>query len=159
MLLAARGYVSYGLIWKLIFPFILVAIGIKVVWSGVFGEPVKEKIKSVEPNDLDSIAAVFSEEYRIVEKSFKGAVVDAVFGSVKLDLREAKISKEASLKVSAIFGGVDIIVPKNVTLKVKSTKIFGGVEQQYRDSDSKDKNGEKIIYIEATSIFGGIKIK
>lgn len=158
LLLAARGLITYRLIAQLFVPFILIVIGFNIIWSSIFERKIKEKVSS-NKDDLDNIVSVFSDEYRVVDKKFNGAVVDTVFGHAMLDLRKAKIDKEATIKISTIFGGVDILVPKDVFIKVKSNKIFGGVEKQVYDEPKEHKKDEKTIYIDATAVFGGVKIK
>ena len=71
-----------------------------------------------------------------------------------LDLTNAKIKNEAVITASAIFGGIDIIVPKDVEVKVKSTPIFGGVSNK-----SKTKDAKKVIYVDALALFGSVDIK
>ena len=50
--------------------------------------------------------------------------------------------KEAVIKASAIFGGVEIFVPSNINLKVKGTPIFGGVSNKVINK----KENEKTIF-------------
>ena len=88
------------------------------------------------------------------DEKFENATVDAVFGSVVLDLSKAKIKDEAVVTVSAIFGGIDIIVPKDVVVKIKSTPIFGGVS-----NTTKTKDAKKVIYIDALALFGSVEVK
>ena len=78
-----------------------------------------------------------------------------MFGSVNLDIIKANIEKEPVIKASAIFGGVQIIVPTNVNVKVKSTPIFGGVSNKTINK----KENEKVIYVDAFCMFGGVDIK
>ena len=59
------------------------------------------------------------------------------------------------LYASSIFGGIDIIVPKDVNIKVTSTSIFGGVENKVKNNTT----NKKTIYINATCLFGGVDIK
>ena len=60
------------------------------------------------------------------------------------------------INASAAFGGIDIFLPDNVNVKVKSSAIFGGV------SDKKKRphiEGAKTVYINADTAFGGVDIK
>ena len=88
-------------------------------------------------------------------EEFKGANLVAVFGGIKLDLRNAKLEEETVMKASAIFGGIDIIVPKDVNVKIKSTSIFGGVSNKVKNIEE----NKKVIYIECVCLFGGVDIK
>ncbi len=157
LLLVTRDIIEFELVFKLLVPFILVVIGVSIIANEIFGSKVKEKVAQTKESDLDYISAVLREEMRVIDKNFKGATVDGIFGHAVVDLRKAKFTKEAALKVSAIFGSVDIIVPKDTEVKIKATKIFGGVEKLTFKSDKEDK--EKTIYIDAFAMFGGISIK
>ena len=89
-------------------------------------------------------------------QEFKGADFTAVFGGVKCDLRNAIINSDQVINASSTFGGIDIFVPSNVQVKIKSTPIFGGVN----DRASHTTNPEApTLYINATCIFGGVEIR
>ena len=45
---------------------------------------------------------------------------------------------------------------ENVNVKISATSIFGGVSDERKN---KTKNNEHTIYINTTSMFGGIEIK
>lgn len=155
LLLAARDIISFELIGKLIIPFILIVIGVSLIFNDICKRKITEKIKEVNTKNLEHIVATFSEQK--VDKDgekFNGNNLDAIFGSVELDLRKASIENNTVIKASTIFGGIDILVPDNVTVKVKSTAIFGGV-----DNKSKNKENKTTIYIDAFCLFGGIDIK
>jgi len=137
-------------------PIIFVAIGLSMIFNETIKGKISEKVKEGKKNGLENITATFSEQKaQKAGEDFKGANLDAVFGSVVLDLREANIEKEAVIKASAIFGGVEIFTPADVNVKVKATPIFGGVS----DKSLSKKDSEKIIYIEAFCMFGGVDIK
>ena len=65
------------------------------------------------------------------------------------------IEKEAVIYASSIFGGIEIFVPSDVNVKVKSTAIFGGTSNKVINQ----KENEKTIYIESFCMFGGVDIK
>ena len=60
------------------------------------------------------------------------------------------------INASAIFGGITIYVPENVNVKITSTSMFGGVSDERK---LKNKDAKHTIYINATSVFGGVEIK
>lgn len=156
LLLACQDIIRFDLIAKLIIPFILVSIGISFLFSDGIKSRVTEQIKKVNSNDLENIVATFAEQkIRKDDEDFKGANLDAVFGGVSLDLRKANIEKETVIKASSIFGEVNILVPKDVNVKVKATPIFGGVTNKITNH----KENKKTIYVDAFCMFGGIDIK
>lgn len=156
LLFIARDLISLEIIAKLIIPIIFVLIGLSLIFNNTVKKNISDKVKKGSKNGLEPIVATFAEQK--IDKDneeFKGSVLDAVFGSIVLDLRKAEITKDAVIKASAIFGAIDILVPKDVEVKVKATPIFGSVSNKTR----KDKESKKVIYIEAFSMFGGVDIK
>ena len=152
LLLACQGILRLDLILKLIIPFIFITIGI----SFLFGEKTKEKMKGLNKENLENITSTFSEQKINKENEiFKGGNLDAIFGGITLDLRKAELEKETFIKASCIFGGIDILLPEDVNVKVKATPIFGGVTNKLRNHKENKKN----IYIDAFCMFGGIDIK
>lgn len=158
LLLGARGIIDYSLLVKLIVPIILVVIGISVMFDGVFEKSFKAGFDKAKPTgSYESLAGVLSEEIRVVEDEFVGSTVDAVFGHAVLSLKKCKMPNDATIKASAIFGAVDIIVPDDIVVIVRSTKILGSVNK-YIDTKEKKKSA-KTLYIDAFAMFGGVNIK
>ena len=153
LLLMCNNLIRFDIIIKLFIPAIFVIIGLYLILGSSINSKVKEKIKSTNKDNLESIVATFAEKNEKPNK-FNGAKVDAIFGSVYLDLSESSIKNESVIVATGIFGSVNIKVPEDVEVKIKSTPIFGGVSNK-----SKGKNEKKIIYIEAYAVFGSVDIK
>ena len=116
----------------------------------------KEKTKCLDSKDTENIFAAFGEQnVNKAGENFEKANLNAIFGSVKLDLREAKLEKETVIGAWAIFGGIEILVPKDCIVKVKGTPIFGGISNERKNKE----DATKTIYIEGYAVFGGIEIK
>ena len=156
LLLLCQGWLRFDLVIKLFIPAILVFVGIYLIFGNLFRNKIVDKVNEIKSKgNGEAITATFSEQF--VAKSgeeFKNANIDAIFGSVVLDLTDAKIKDEAVITASAIFGGIDIIVPKDVEVKIKSTPIFGGVS-----NTTKTKDAKKVIYIDALALFGSVEVK
>ena len=58
------------------------------------------------------------------DEEFTGCDISAVFGGVKCDLRNAIIKEDVLINASSIFGGITILVPKDINVKISSTSIF-----------------------------------
>ena len=156
LLLGVNNIISFELIGKLIVPFILVAIGLSILFRETIKSNITKKVADANKEGLEWITATFGGQKAIKDgEEFKGANIDSVFGGVELDLRKAIITKEATIKASAIFGGIDIFVPEDVNIKIKSTPIFGGVSNKAKYN----KESDKTIYIDAFCMFGGVDIK
>lgn len=100
--------------------------------------------------------AFFGSTEEMVETKFSGGYTKLVFGYLSLDLRNAKIEKNSTLKVLSIFGETDILVPENTEVITTSTNILGGTENLKTPSESKKANK---LYIESISILGNTRIK
>ncbi len=159
LLLSCQGMLDFGLIWKLLLPTVLVVIGLSLIFKDAVGGKVKEEIKRLNQNRTGSneYCATFSgQNVKFDGEKFEGLDLTAVFGGVKCDLRNAIIESDQVINASSIFGGIEILVPENVKIKVKSTPIFGGVSEKSKSSVSEEAH---VIYINATCIFGGVEIK
>ena len=66
------------------------------------------------------------------------------------------ITKDTVIGAFSLFGGVDIRVPEDVQVKIKSGFIFGGVSDERKGDASK---GKYTIYLDAAGGFGGVEIK
>lgn len=159
LLLCARDILSFAVIGKLIFPFILVMIGLNFIFKDIFQTKVNEKIKKLNKERVDgeNFCATFGGiKNSFKGQEFKGANIDAIFGGVEIDLSEAVINHDEIINANAIFGGIDIKAPKGVNIKVKSTPIFGGVSNKLKNDFNES---IPTIYINAFCLFGGVDIK
>ena len=140
MLLAARNLIDFTIVWKLLFPLILVVFGISLVFKGFTGRDIKDKIKNIKIDNKDilHIDAVFSQEKMKIEEEFSGSELNAVFGNLDLNLKNAKLKNDAFISASSIFGGITLYLPENVNLVVNSTNIFGGIDNKYINSTIPD---------------------
>lgn len=159
LLLCAQNILSFRLIGKLIFPFILVMIGLSIIFKDTVNKKVTEKIRNLNSNkgEFDEFCATFgSQQSDFSGQEFQGANLDAVFGSVELDISKAIIKNDQVINANAIFGGIEIRVPTGVNIKVKSTPIFGGVSNKAKTDYNES---SPTIYINGVAMFGGVEIK
>lgn len=157
LLLYCQDIVSFSMLWKLLVPAVIVIIGANMVFAGLFGNKANEIIAKLKQSGGETKVgcATFSGcKLNYDGEVFEGAELTAVFGGVKCDLRKAIIEKDCAIQVSAIFGGIDILVPDNINVKVSSNSIFGGVSN--KTSAHKD---APTLYISGTCLFGGVDIK
>lgn len=156
LFLGVKDVINFELIGKLILPIILVSIGISILFKETIKSNITKKVSMANKEGLEAITATFGGQKITKDgEEFKGADLDAVFGGIELDLRNSIIENETVIKASAIFAGIEIFVPNDVKIKIKSTPIFGGVSNKSRQN----KQSEKTIYIDALCLFGGIEIK
>ena len=160
MLLCCQDILNFDMIWKLAFPLILIIIGISFIFKDTFDYKLSKEIKKLNEKKVnsDEYCATFSgQNLKFDGEKFTGTNLTAVFGGIKCDLKNAIIENDVVINCSSIFGGIEIYVPDNIKVKVKSSSIFGGVDEKKKNIV--ENNGGYTIYINATCIFGGVDIK
>ena len=159
LLLGSLDVFDFDILWEILLPVIVVIIGLSLIFGNKIKADVKEKIDNTDFSNVEVITATFGEQnINKAGEKFEKANLDAVFGSIKLDLRDADLKNETFIKASAIFAGITILVPKDIEVKIKSTPIFGGVTNECLDEKT-NKNAKKTIYVDGFALFGGIEIK
>ena len=157
LLLCCQDILSFSMVWKLLVPAVIVIIGLKMVFTGLFGNKANAifaKMKAAGKAPKAACAVFSGCDLCYDGEVFESAELTAVFGGIECDLRNAVIEKDCAIQASAIFGGIDILVPSGVNVKVCSTSIFGGVSNK----TAVYPNGPT-IYISGTCLFGGVDIK
>lgn len=159
LLLSCQNLFSFKLLFKLIPPLVLVIIGLSLLFKDTFNREISREIYKLNKNvkNDEGYAATFSnQDVDMSNEEFKGTTLNAIFGGVKLDLTEAKIKNDVVINATSIFGGIKILAPNDVKVKVKSNALFGGVSNERKNTkDSKNVT----IYVNATCLFGGVEIK
>ena len=157
LLLGCQDIIDFDILFKLIVPVILVIIGFSVIFKDKMSSKVRKEVKKLNKKGSNKeYCATFSgQDLDFSNEDFSGCDMTAVFGGIKCNLSKSNIKKDVVINTLSVFGGITIIVPSDVNVKVVSTSIFGGVEKKERDFDSKNKT----IYINATCLFGGVDIK
>ena len=140
-LLFNLGEISLVLTWSIIWPSLLVLLGLTILyealiphkdkWCGVNFS--KEKNKRSDYGEVGGTVhydAAFSEENRrFAAEEFAGGNVDLSFGKSELDLTNVRrVTPNAILEVDVSFATFDLVVPKTIRIYVKSDKSFGSIQ-------------------------------
>ena len=104
------------------------------------------------------------------QSDLDGHTAVSIFGGTRIDLTAASLSLgELRLTVISIFGAIEILVPDDIPVRITGISIFGGVNVRGRalsdgiaGSNQYETPGysgaSRRVHIDATSIFGGVKI-
>ncbi len=142
--------------WNYVWPAAIILAGIVIVarWAGR-GIP-----RGASGEDVIRATAVFGGPKLVsTAQHFQGAWLTAIFGGVTLDLRGARPAPEgASVNATVAFGGIDILVPKGWRISVRTTPIFGGLEDKTDHSEPPAPDAP-VLHVDALSVFGGVEIK
>lgn len=161
LLLAAQKVFDYDVAWKVILAVFLIIAGLAIIIKNTIhnknDEEVAKKIKNLEDEKtMDSQTAIFSGSDRTYnDEVFHGSTLAAVFGGVNLNLKNAKFTKDTVIKAFCLFGGIEIVVPDDIVVKLRSGFIFGGFSDDRKNATEK---GKCTIYIDAAGGFGGVTI-
>ena len=155
LLLATQGIIDMSIIGKLILPAVLVAIGVGIIFKDTVSSKVNSKIDELNKSNKEEFYATFSgQKLNFAGDDFNGVSLNAIFGGIDLDLKNANIVEDKIINATSVFGGINILVPENINIQVKSTSIFGGVNNK-----TKNKEEQPTIYVKAFCLFGGVDIK
>jgi predicted membrane protein len=166
------GYLrlSWGSVW----PLILIAAGIAMIWSrfevpkfptppadaGIAGMGTVSGTSSYET--LNEYALFGGIERRMHTNSFRGGSIVSVFGGVEVDFLSADIEgQEAVIYVEAIFGGIELRVPERWKVVFQGQSIFGGYSDETRPplADTPGSTPRKTLILRGKAVFGGINVK
>jgi hypothetical protein len=89
-------------------------------------------------------------------EDYSGGSYTALFGGLTINLCNVNLVGDVVIQTTAIFGGIDIILPPNVQVISHVTPILGGTDIKY--ASSRDPSAKKII-INGCACFGGIDVK
>ncbi|MGM9639884.1 MAG: LiaF transmembrane domain-containing protein [Faecousia sp.] len=159
LLLACQNVIRLDLVWKLIFPVMIVAIGLRLIFKDTFNRKSREAVRKLKEQGIPmrEYCATFSgQDLDFTGETFRGAELNAIFGGVKCDLRTALIPEDAVIDACSVFGGIDIYVPEDVNVKITSNSIFGGVSNKRKKQKTE---GGVTVYINGSCIFGGVDVK
>lgn len=157
LLLWRQDVIDTAMIWKLLVPAIVIIIGIRILITSIFSKKFADIPIAAANVKNSSGTAIFSgSDLNYSGKVFGGTTLTAVFGGVKCDLRGAVIENDCRIDATAIFGGIDILVPDNINVVLNTAAFMGGAEDK---TARRQIAGAKTLYINAVCVFGGIDVK
>jgi predicted membrane protein len=119
----------------------------------------RETIQGPSSDDYLNSTAIFGSDNRVIlSKNFQGGDVTSIFGGSEINFSQADFNGKVVIDATAIFGGIELIVPANWEVKLEVNTIFGGVEEK-RPPELMTQNPEKVLILRGTCVFGGIDIK
>lgn len=155
--LSARDIISFATCIKIVIPMALIIWGASILINSKAIKKTGTKSSRNFESGFPEYSAIFSEQRILCSNEvYAGATINAIMGSILLDLRDAYISEDVVTNCSAIFGGITISVPDNVNISVSCIPVFGGIDNK---AIKRNIPNAPTIYINATCMFGGIDIR
>lgn len=180
LLLDAQRILPHNFSWKLILPLVLFIVGFQLLFGSRgekkanFGKDYKADNKNDEDTFKTARKTGFTEsthssstyktasvlfggqDIRYGTEEFSGATYTAIFGSCTINLRHVILIGDVVITVTALFAGIDLILPENVRVISNIVPILGGTDIKY--ASAQDPLAPKII-INGNVSFGGVDIK
>ena len=143
-------------VWRYIWPVAIIAVGLWILVRPAW-HPDKKKVPESTADDLN-ISQVFSSSSRKIEsRNFRGGKADVVFGSAEIDLRGAKLAGgQATLVLSAVFGGIEVTVPREWQVVLEGTPVLGSIESHKQVAGAAP---TETLTIKGSAVFGSIEVK
>jgi predicted membrane protein len=113
----------------------------------------------MHPEDMIDVTSVLGNTQRIVvSKNFKGGDVTCFMGGSEIDMTQADIKGTVIMDITAVMGGVKMIVPSNWEIKSEINAVLGGVEDK-RQVQGKVIDFNKVLVLKGTAFMGGIELR
>jgi hypothetical protein len=106
---------------------------------------------------LDAVGILGGVARKSAARDFRGGSMTAIMGGCEIDLRHASIaSGEAAIDAFALWGGVEIKVPRDWLVVSKGMPLLGG----FADSTTPPPSPTgKVLVVRGMAIMGGVEIK
>lgn len=145
-------------VWHYFWPAALIIIGLGIILRPILRPKSHEAIPPIQSSDIDAAAVFSGVKRRIDSRNFRGGEVTAVFGEASLDMTDAGLEGgKATVEATAIFGGINIIVPRDWRVIADGTPILGGFEVKHKNPPEAE--AKATLYIRGTAIFGSVTVK
>jgi len=158
---------------RLFFPLLLIYLGVIILISrgrermcrwppDRFGAGSYTRESSYSENKLMESVVFSGSERRVESQNFEGGKVEAVFGGIELDLSGAAITlpeRRVVLEANAVFGGIEIRIPRTWRVERQSEAVFGGFSDKSVPPRPEPGFDPPTLVIRGSAVFGGIEVK
>lgn len=142
--------------WDLFFPGALLIAGGTMVWRALRGGRGRSRGEEVDESEPRAFALMSGNEIRSTSASFRGADLGAFMGGVKLDLTGATLAgDEAEIDVFAMWGGIEIRVPREWTVVGRVMPLMAAFEDKTQPVPAATKR----LVIRGVVVMGGVEVK
>jgi len=145
----------FRLEWDDIWPFIILVIGLVILWNALRGG------RAAGPLDRDVVnlsAFMGGGKHAFKTDKLKGGRISAVMGGYEIDLRSCGMAADTiTLDVFVLMGGLEFRVPPEWNVLLKGTPLLGGIEYKPPHPDPEKHTGTLVV--RGMVIMGGVEIK
>src|SRR5579863_805821 len=151
--------------WSEFWPLLVIAAGLMAMWSALQARKIIGNMPAAQSTDprtaLDESTMFGGIQKRVNSKEFQGGRLQAIFGGIEIDLRDADIAgDEAVIYANAICGGIEIRVPETWYVAARGQGVFGGYSDATRYAGPVDPDKpKKTLVVLGAAVFGGVEIR
>lgn len=180
LLLDAQRVFPQHLSWRFILPVVLCIVGVRLLFGGsgfaccsgkragkAGGQPGGASPRPGEgpgtasassgDSSYKTASVLFGgQEIGYGTGNFSGATYSAVFGGLTINLHDVILTGDVVITATALFGGIELVLPDNVQLVCNVSPTLGGTE--IKTPPSRDPNAPKVI-VNGSVTFGSIEIR
>jgi predicted membrane protein len=109
------------------------------------------------PEFVEAVSVFGGVKKSVLSKHFAGGEIVAFMGGIELNLSQADIQGRVKLEVTQVLGGTRLIVPPHWDVVSEMTAVLGSIEDK-RVLQPGLLSPDKVLFIEGTSVLGGIEI-
>jgi len=150
-MLANLGILEWNSIGRL-WPLLIILAGLSIAYGG--RNILSPSSREIGEDEFDIKVVFAGSERRITNQNLTGGEITAFFGGAEVDLRDAGAATDCHIRISAMFGGVELHVPTSWQIVITGTPILGGIGDKTRQ----EADGPE-VRISCNVVFGGIEIR
>lgn len=150
--LVALGVVTAASAWT-VWPVFVIVFGLSLLLGRL-----RPRVETTEQDSVNLFALFAGRNQRVTSRDFQGGDVAVLFGGAEVDLRDADISTPpATISATALFGGVEVVVPRDWNVRVDVLPVFGAAEDERPRSDAVHDTTDLVVT--GFTAFGGVSVK
>lgn len=146
-------------------PILLILLGIYIILKREGSQVHSEQNEAKQGTkiDLDYIndLTILGGGRKVVNSNnFKGGKITTILGGVDFDLHECSLAEGTQfIDLTVMFGGIDLIVPRDWKVIMNVTSIFGGFDDKRIIDFNQIQESNKVLIVRGFVLFGGGDLK
>ena len=152
------GYARFS--FHALWPLVLIGVGLTLVWRTLEGGSEVSPGPVPDANLINQFAAFGGGELKSDAQDFRGGEVLTIMGGYQVDLRKAAIARSpAVLHANAMFGGIEIRVPRSWRIILDGLPLLGGYTDETDHPEAASGVPVPELIVKGFASFGGVVVK
>ncbi len=142
-------------------PVLLVLVGLRILWQGLWGP--RRHLEADAASIVNALAILGATRRTNQSRDFRGGDLAAFLGGCEVDLRQARIADPpAVIDAFAMWGGVEIYVPRDWHVTVKGVPLLAGFEdntEEHEEGGALAEEPRQELVVKGFAVMGGVEVK